>query len=181
VNADIGWTIDSLASALQRQIDDLRGMLNERYETQTRAVDAAFLAQSTAMATALTAAERAVQTALLSAEKAVVKAELAGDKRFESVNEFRGQLRDQAATFLPRTEYLAGHASIAEKLDSHASREAERLSAVESRLDILAGQSGGERQGLLDRRLGLQIAIGAAGVLVFIISIVVTIYIATHK
>lgn len=46
----------------------------------------------------------AVQAALAAAEKAVLKAEGASDKRFESVNEFRGQLKDQAATFMPRTE-----------------------------------------------------------------------------
>jgi hypothetical protein len=177
----MGWTLDSLASALQRQIDDLRAMLDERYATQTRAVDAAFLAQSTAMATALTAAERLVQTAASATEKAIGKAELAGDKRFESVNEFRGQLRDQAATFLPRTEYLAGHSSLAEKIDAAGGRVAERLGNVESRLDILAGESGGQRQVVMDRRLGLQLAASAAGVLVFIISIIVTIYLATHK
>lgn len=173
--------LDNLASAVQRQIDDLREMLNERYATQTRAVDAAFLAQSTAMATALTAAERLVQTAASATEKAIGKAELAGDKRFESVNEFRGQLRDQAATFLPRTEYLAGHQSLAEKIEGVGTRHADRLGLVESRLDVLAGSAGGERQVIMDRRLGLQLAASAAGVLVFIASIIVTVYLSTHR
>ncbi len=70
-------------------VDTLKVMLDERYATQTKAVDAAFLAQQTAMQTALTAAERAVQTALLSAEKAVTKAEVAADKRFDLLNELR--------------------------------------------------------------------------------------------
>jgi hypothetical protein len=173
--------LDSLAGAVQRQFNDLRSMLDERYATQTRAVDAAFLAQSTAMATALTAAERLVQTAASATEKAIGKAELAGDKRFESVNEFRGQLRDQAATFLPRTEYVAGHLALSEKIETRGARDAERIHAVESRLDVLAGQSGGERQVVMDRRLGLQLAAAVAGVVVFIISIVVTIYLSTHR
>lgn len=42
--------------------------------------------------------------ALTSSEKAVQKAEIATEKRFDSVNEFRGQLKDQAATLLPRSE-----------------------------------------------------------------------------
>lgn len=46
----------------------------------------------------------AVNAALQAAEKAVVKAEGAADKRFESVNEFRGTLQDQARTFIPRSE-----------------------------------------------------------------------------
>lgn len=102
-----GWTTDTLRSSVQQQVDDMRRMLQERYETQTKAVDAAFLAQQTAMQTALTAAERAVQTALLAAEKAVAKAEIAADKRFDSVNEFRAQLADQAATLMPRKEVEA--------------------------------------------------------------------------
>lgn len=39
-----------------------------------------------------------------SQERAIAKAEAAAEKRFDSVNEFRGQLKDQAATFAPRAE-----------------------------------------------------------------------------
>lgn len=48
--------------------------------------------------------DRAVQAALNAAEKAVTKAENASEKRFDAVNEFRAQLADQAATFMPRSE-----------------------------------------------------------------------------
>lgn len=51
----------------QRQLDDFRNLLDERYTTQTKALDAAFL----------------------SAEKAVSKAETSADKRFELLNELR--------------------------------------------------------------------------------------------
>lgn len=50
------------------------------------------------------AQEQAVAFALASAEKAVTKAELAAEKRFESVNEFRNQLKDQTGTFITRNE-----------------------------------------------------------------------------
>ena len=73
-------------------------------------------AQDKAVAVALVAAEKAVQAALLSAERAVGKAEIATEKRFESVNEFRAQLADQSATLLTRTEYLAGHEALEEKI-----------------------------------------------------------------
>lgn len=53
---------------------------------------------------AIAAQDKAVQIAMIASEKAVVKAEIAAEKRFESVNEFRGQLADQAATFMPRAE-----------------------------------------------------------------------------
>src|SRR4051812_3783882 len=44
--------------------------------------------------------EREITTAAQT--DAILKAEKATEKRFESVNEFRSQLADQAATFLPR-------------------------------------------------------------------------------
>jgi predicted PurR-regulated permease PerM len=45
--------------------------------------------------------------------EAVVKAELAAEKRLDSVNEFRGQLQDQAATFVTRTELYGSIMGIA--------------------------------------------------------------------
>lgn len=56
-----GWTVDTLRAHFQRQFDDMQRMLDERYATQVKAVDAAFLAQQTAMQTALSAAEKAVE------------------------------------------------------------------------------------------------------------------------
>lgn len=91
-----GWTIDTLRESTQREIRDLRTLLDERYATQTKALDAAFVA-----------AEKGVVTALASAEKATAKAETAAERRFEAVNEFRAQLSDQNATFITRVEFNA--------------------------------------------------------------------------
>ena len=49
----------------------------------------------------------AIKDALIAAEKAVTKAEVATERRFESVNEFRQTLSDQAAKFVTRTEFHA--------------------------------------------------------------------------
>jgi hypothetical protein len=40
-------------------------------------------------------------------DTAVTKAEVATEKRFDSMNEFRGTLSDQAATLMPRAEALS--------------------------------------------------------------------------
>lgn len=144
------WTIDTLREHVQRQLDDLRGSLDERYATQ-----------QIAMQTALTAAERAVQTALLAAEKAVSKAEIAAEKRFDSVNEFRAQLSDQATTFMPRTEAEQRIANNTEKIDSLAAR-----------LNTITGRSGGTAA-------NWAAFIGGSAVLVSIIAVVITI--ALHK
>lgn len=67
--------------------------LDERFEGQEKAVNAA-----------LAAAEKAVNAALESSEKAVTKAEIAQQRVNETQNEFRGTLRDQAADLMPRSE-----------------------------------------------------------------------------
>lgn len=64
------------------------------------------------------AQESAVAAALTAADRAVAKAEVAAEKRFDSVNEFRAQLADQAATFMPRAESEIRFAAMQEKLDS---------------------------------------------------------------
>jgi hypothetical protein len=65
---------------------------------------------------AISAQDKAVQIAMVASEKAVVKAEIAAEKRFEAVNEFRGQLADQAATFMPRAEAEQRLGSLSEKI-----------------------------------------------------------------
>jgi hypothetical protein len=178
-----GWSVDTLHSHLQREIDDLRSMLNERYATQTKAIDAAFLAQQTAMQTAFTAADRAVQAALDAAEKAVSKAEVAAEKRFENVNEFRGQLADQAATFLSRTEYDASHQSLIEKIealqskvDSDTSRNAVAIQQMNSRLDLNQGQDVGAAAQTANQRQVTTIVVS-----VLVLAVLILGYLAARK
>jgi len=86
-------------------------LTGQRFEDQQIAVAAAFAAQKEAIAAALAAQE-----------KAVTKAELAAERRFEGVNEFRGQLSDQAATFMSRAEALLQIQTNADKIDALATR-----------------------------------------------------------
>jgi small-conductance mechanosensitive channel len=159
-----GWTVDTLKEYMDTQFTGLRDLLSERYETQTKAVESAFLAQQTAMQAALTAAERAVATALLSAEKAVGKAEVAAEKRFESVNEFRAQLTDQAATFVRRDEVDIRIRSLTEKVSEVELR-------LTSRLDSIQGQSKG---GADNRAQGLVILGAGVG----IVGVAIALYVA---
>jgi len=113
--------IDTQSRHQQQMLNELRTQLDERYQTQTKALDAAFAS-----------AEKAVSAALQAAEAAVQKAENAADKRFEAVNEFRGQLSDQAAKFMTRDESLARHG-----------RTEQDITVINSRLDLSQGQSTG--------------------------------------
>lgn len=81
---------------LRELMDERDRRYQERFDASTRAVDAAFA----------------------SAKEAVAKAELSAERRFESVNEFRAQLGDQASTFLTRREYEAKHEALEAQVNS---------------------------------------------------------------
>jgi len=110
--------LDGHDRLVQTQFVSSSRMLDERYATQTKALDAAFLAQQAAMNTAFSAAEKAVNAALLAAKEAVEKANTANEKRFESVNEFRGQLNDIVTTLISRGEADARFTAIDEKVSA---------------------------------------------------------------
>jgi len=70
-------------------------------------VESKFEAQEKWMREAIAAQEEKARLALESAKSAIDKSEQAANDRFASHNEFRSQLKDQAGTFLTRTEALA--------------------------------------------------------------------------
>jgi hypothetical protein len=104
-------------AALQRLMDER----DRRYEERFVAMD-----EKTSLA-------------LAASEKAVVKAEMATEKRFDSVNEFRDTLRDQASQLLPRAEADSKFAAVNEKFeDIKKSGMAQRNWGVGTALAILA-------------------------------------------
>jgi hypothetical protein len=199
-----GWSVDTLRYHMQIQLEGMRALLQERYETQTKAIEAAFLAQQTAM-----------QTALLSAATAVTKAEVAAEKRFESVNEFRQTLSDQAATFMQRTEAETRMSTLSEKLDDASERNTERLGRLElrmqsvpspserdtvhaaamerdaefnrrlaeltHRIDLSQGHSVGSDDTKTNSRAILSLALAGISVFVLMISVSLTIVVALHR
>lgn len=93
--------LDGLRSVMEAKLEAAHQTMNERdrrYEDRFTAMD-----EKTSLA-------------LTASEKAVVKAETATEKRFDAVNEFRGQLADQAANLLPRGEASAKFLAFEEKL-----------------------------------------------------------------
>jgi hypothetical protein len=115
---DHGWTMETLRIYIDSRVARIDALLvaaaelsRLRFENQDRAVLAAMAAQ-----------EKAVAAALAAAERAVVKSEVAAEKRFDAVNEFRGQLADQAQTLMPRSEAEQRIATNTEKINSLAAR-----------------------------------------------------------
>lgn len=89
------------------------------------------------------AQEKAVEAALIAQKEAVQKAETAAEKRFDSVNEFRAQLSDQATTFMPRREAESSMRAMTEKYEQLAKTNADNIDALERRQDRNEGRSSG--------------------------------------
>lgn len=79
---DDGWTVETAKAYLIALIEANDHRYEEHFRAQREQVASGFEA----------------------VREAVSKAESATERRFDSVNEFRAQLGDQAATFLPRSE-----------------------------------------------------------------------------
>jgi hypothetical protein len=99
--------------------------------------------------------ETALRAALAASEKAINKAENATERRFESVNEFRSTLADQASQFMIRAEALA-----------LIERNAERVQDLADRLNQREGHGAG-------LSAGWGYLIGGLGALATIVTILV--------
>jgi len=180
--------INSLQVDFQHQHDDLVNMLNERYETQTKAIDAAFAAQQLAMQTALIAQEKAILAALASTKEAIQKKENSDEKRFETVNEFRQTLSDQAKDFaerskdfMSRVESDSKFVALIEKFDTaeksnqlfhqnHVTRLAELDQRLSSRLDLTQGKSTGINVAAGIVVAAISVSVGIIGLIITIIA-----------
>lgn len=102
-----GWTFETMLALMEERANSIEEKFNSvdrRFEDKDLRDEQRFQGQTKSVEAAFAAANAAVNAALSAAEKAVTKAEIAAEKRFDSVNEFRGQLKDQTATFIPRQE-----------------------------------------------------------------------------
>lgn len=170
--------IDAALAAANRAMDQM-GTTNDLSEAvvEVRAGTAAL----TAMIDARFATYRALIEAqaermaygLASSDKAVQKAETATERRFESVNEFRAQLTDQAATFIPRAEAEQRIRQNAEKIDALA----EVVDKLATRIDVREGRSGGH----IDSTKNLVTLIGIGLALISALTVIVSVYLASKR
>jgi hypothetical protein len=125
------WTLGTLRRHVIDLMDERDRRYAERFEAQ----------------------EKAVGAAISAADKAVTKAETSTEKRFDSTNEFRQTLTDQAATFVTKVEYAANYNIMIKDMD-----------LIKSQLTSMQGRAGG-----LSAGWGYLIgAIGAVGIIVAI-------------
>ena len=117
-------------------------------------------------------ADKAISAALASAEKAVTKAETSAERRFEAVNEFRKTLSDQASTFIPRGEYDAANAAVADRVNANADRVAALELRLTSRLDRGEGSEAGAAGQRGEQRLNLSQVIAGIATIVAVVTLV---------
>lgn len=163
-----GWTVDSLHQHITQQLVDLQLRLDERYLSQTKAMEvldremrASFGVVQREHTAAFVAAEKAVQASLASAKEAVTKAEASTEKRFESVNEFRRALGDQTAQYLTRNEYSPAHTALVDRLDG-----------LTERMNRADGQDAGQQLTRAQFAAGLSALVLIVGLLVLFANVV---------
>lgn len=99
-------------------------------EQKTLRFEQMFAALELRMDERFEALRREVITGIETSTTAVNKAETATERRFEAMNEFRGQLSDQATRFVTREEMAA----VEEKMSALVERNRSDIDAVARRL-----------------------------------------------
>lgn len=163
-----------LQEEMDRRLAALQEELDRRFEQLNRFLDERYASEIRAFSTGRDNAMSAVNAALKSAETAVAKAEQATEKRFDSVNEFRKTLTDQAAEFPTRKEVSAQLAVIAETAANNAKALKEIELRFTSRLDTMAGKEGGAASYRSERRLDIGQIIAVIVMLAVIAGLVIS-------
>jgi hypothetical protein len=169
-NALRGETFMALANLKElkahdfQKVADAQTALREEIADATHATRDRQDALRNEMVNLFAAQDKAIMAAMAAAERAVGKSEIATEKRFDAVNEFRAQLSDQAATFLPRAEFDRVTTAITEKIDASNKTFSERLDDLRASRDTTSGKSAG-------MNAGWALLIGLAGVIATVLTI----------
>jgi Cu/Ag efflux protein CusF len=157
--------VDERFLAINKLIEEIQIRHQQRFDAQTKALDAAFLSAQTAVGAALTAADKGIQAAMSASEKAVVKAEISAEKRFDSLMEFQKTISTLSHEQIPRKEAEA-------RIDAVTATLSARIFDLNQKVDdlkMIAANSTGKSSGL---HLGWIILVGAIGMVSTIIGIV---------
>lgn len=125
------------------ELSDRIERAQEKIEGVSKVTDAKFVTYRTLIDSQ---AEK-VALALAASDKAVSKAEAANEKRFEGINEFRGQLQLASQSLMPRSEATQLAGALSERMDASIKGIETVLTDLKSRLDRQEGKSGGYSSG----------------------------------
>lgn len=107
------WTVDSLKEHMEAKLE----LIQQHFEARIDNYEKRLLERQAAQQEAISQVRSETARALADADKAISKSENQMEKRFDAVNEFRGQLNDQVKTFLTRETYEVAHEALDGKVD----------------------------------------------------------------
>lgn len=145
-----GWSVDTAIDHVLALLAAADKRYEQRFETQEKALELGFANQRTA-----------IDAALAAQKEGIDKAERATEKRFESVNEFRGTLDNQQRTLIPRSEVAVIQDGLNEKI-ANLTKSQDELRAT------VAGITNAGR-GVRD---GWGYAVGVVGIVLSILGVV---------
>lgn len=116
---ELALTAAEKTTAIAQQTAD-RAIQKTEASATKEYLEAQILGTREAFDAALIAVRDSLTAALHASDKAILKQEGAIQARFESVNEFRGQLADQARMFLPKSEGDLRFSSVERRLEDVA-------------------------------------------------------------
>jgi hypothetical protein len=160
-----GWSLETA-------IDHLLAVVNERHarvitliEGNDKRYEERFSASQKALELGLSGQKSEISAALAAADRAVLKAEVATEKRFESVNEFRGTLDQQQRTLIPRSEVDVLMRGVEEKIVTLNKSLDETKATIASMQSERTGIKGG--YGYAVGIVGFVLTVASLGVLLF--------------
>jgi hypothetical protein len=110
------WSIETALDHMLALISEKDAHIRTLIDGNDKRYEERFLASQKALELGLAGTKTEIGAALVSADRAVQKAEVATEKRFESVNEFRGTLDNQQRTLIPRSEVDVIRSGLEEKI-----------------------------------------------------------------
>ncbi len=138
-----GWTIEHAIDYLFAVISEKHAHLVSMIQGNDKRYEERFSASQKALELGLAGQKSEISAALAAADRAVLKAEMATEKRFESVNEFRGTLDQQQRTLIPRSEVDVLVRGIEEKIAQTTKQLDELKTAFAAMNSERAGIKGG--------------------------------------
>jgi hypothetical protein len=132
----VGWSLETTIDYLLSVVSEKHAHVLTLVAGNDKRYEERFSASQKALELGLAGLIREIQAALAAADRAVLKAEMATEKRFESVNEFRGTLDNQQRTLIPRSEVDVLMRGVNEKI----SQLTKQLDAMQSeRIGVRGG------------------------------------------
>jgi hypothetical protein len=126
------WTPSTLYVYFSRVFEELDKRFSDRFELS----DQHQRDQRETLNDAILSVEKAANAAMVASEKAINKADTASEKRFDSVNEFRAAMGDQAARLITRVE-----------VDQRMAGQEKETAGIVSRLDRIEAKGIGLQSG----------------------------------